>query len=104
MPFLQQAPCCCASACQSEGNPRPRRSRPPNGFNTPYWAGAVLADGPIRVDPISDAFWEYDNGVWKESRKVVARRLPRKIGRTFRTPTRPRSQTTCTQSCSMTGS
>ncbi|MCB0933300.1 MAG: hypothetical protein KDB71_15550 [Mycobacterium sp.] len=46
----------------------------------------MLADGPIRVDPISDAFWEYDNGVWKESRKVVARRLPRKIGRTFRTP------------------
>ncbi|MBS1696093.1 MAG: hypothetical protein JST91_28190 [Actinobacteria bacterium] len=55
-----------------------------NGFNTPYWADAVLADGPIRVDPVSDAFWSYDGGVWREDRKVVSRRLPVKMGRTFR--------------------
>ncbi|MEB3031089.1 DNA primase family protein [[Mycobacterium] nativiensis] len=55
-----------------------------NGFNTSHWADAVLADGPIRVDPVSDAFWSYDHGVWREDRKVVARRLPVKMGRTFR--------------------
>lgn len=55
-----------------------------NGFNTPYWAGAVLNDGPIRIDPVSDAFWSYDSGVWREDRKVVSRRLPVKMGRPFR--------------------
>ncbi|MEU1526934.1 phage/plasmid primase, P4 family [Nocardia rhamnosiphila] len=54
------------------------------GFNPPLWAYAVLNEGPVRIDLVSDAFWEYDSGVWRESRKVVAKRLPVLVGRNYR--------------------
>ncbi|MEV3961125.1 phage/plasmid primase, P4 family [Nocardia sp. NPDC050193] len=54
------------------------------GFNPPLWANAILNEGPVRIDPVSDAFWEYDSGVWRESRKVVAKRLPVLVGRNYR--------------------
>lgn len=54
------------------------------GFNTAYWSQAVLNDGPLRIDPVSEAFWEYKSGVWVENRKVIAQRLPPRMGRYYR--------------------
>lgn len=55
-----------------------------NGFNPAYWARAMSNNRPIRIDQISKAFWRYDSGVWRESRTVVADRLPTMMARTFR--------------------
>lgn len=55
------------------------------GFNSVYWTKRVLSEGPILLEPASRAFWAYSNGVWRVYRDVVADRLPRMIGKSFRT-------------------
>lgn len=55
-----------------------------SGFKTARWTQRLLDRGPIRIDPVSKAFWAYDNGVWHEARDVVSARLPTMIGDTFR--------------------
>lgn len=53
-------------------------------WNPPYWAGAVMRNRPVRLDPTSKAFWSYSKGVWREDREVVERRLPSMLANRFR--------------------
>lgn len=55
-----------------------------NGFNPVLWAQVIRQQGPIRLDPVSSALWEYRSGVWVESRNVVRDRLPLRMGRNYR--------------------
>ncbi|MBU8808067.1 hypothetical protein KL953_04105 [Mycolicibacterium goodii] len=54
------------------------------GFKTARWSKRLLDKGPVAVDPVSKAFWEYRSGVWREARDVVEVRLPAMMGDHFR--------------------
>lgn len=71
------------ASCTCPAGPTPvaESDHDPGGFNTAGWTRKLRSRVSVRLDPISRAFWVYEDGVWRESREVVADVLPLMMGR-----------------------